>query len=64
MLAQAEFATYVEDIRRAAEGMDRGPEQWDRLRRRLTLRSRPVRPCEAELRRVYEEATQTATGPD
>jgi hypothetical protein len=64
MLAQAEFAAYVEDIRRAAEGTDKCPEQWDRLRRRLAPRSEPVRPCTAELRRVYEEVTKTATGPD
>jgi hypothetical protein len=64
MLGRAEFIAYAEAIRRAAEGLDNGREQRDRLRRRLAVRRQPVTTCAAELRRAYEEATETATGGD
>jgi hypothetical protein len=64
MLAHAEFTAYAEAIRRLAEGLDNRREQRDRLRRRLAARPQSITARTAELRRAYEEATETATGAD
>jgi hypothetical protein len=64
MVAQAEMTAYAEQMRRAADGADERPEQWERLRKRLAPRAPGPRHLVTELRQEYEEATGTCLGCD
>ena len=64
MLTQQQLTAYVEKMRRAAEGAEQRPEQWDWLRRRLAARPLAKPHWAAELCQAYEEATGTCIGCD
>jgi hypothetical protein len=64
MVTQAQIKTYVEEMRRAADGAGEWPERWEHLRKRLAPRSPSPSHLVTELRRAYEEATGTCLGCD
>jgi hypothetical protein len=64
MLTDVEITAFAQKMRRVLTGADEFPDNWARLRRRSTAQPRKQRPCGAELRRAYEEATGTEIGCD
>ena len=64
MLADKEITAFAAKMRRVLAGADECPEQWARLRKRWAARPQQDKPCGAELRRAYEEATGTLIGCD
>ena len=65
MVASPELLAYVEEVRRAADGLDSGADQWACLHRWLATRSHAATDAHAaELRHAYEEAADCLIGCD